>query len=482
MKATEPPILSEIFESIRQNSEVQSDSFVLDFFNIWYEIHLLTAEASLEDALAISQSILKSHTLPFYQKYKARGNLHRYKGWIESFASFHLTWGEGGGFLFPLVLVTYEITSNKKSILFSLLTKLKTGVMGANQENLFEEIFPLFTNYVVPLIDVDIKLLKAYQILQPLKATLLKNPENKSFAELLNVSTRTIIRRLKVFQVLQLVTSTYFLDMGKLGYETFLYVHSNPFPKEFVNNLLLSGKMDIGTFSLVQLHGSNIQQQVKLQKNLDLLMTEPLSQRTISWNLSGLNSDEDLWTNPPTFFYTTPETKVSTPSPDLQMSLRPSFDLFRKLTRADFNILDFIVREGSFNSMDHLSKAVDVNRMEISNRMKEYTDENLMFRMYQFFNLGLDLSLFFFISDLDSDIPWISHLLTFPKVDVCYQTEESPKLYFGYVKLPNKWIKPFARKVDNIRENYEVKFYFKIFSTIDHFSWGIPLAKTYQAH
>ncbi len=476
---SERPI-REMLETIRQNRADESGQFVLDFLDIWYQIHQVTAKANLEDTLDVCKSLLTPYILPFYENHKGKGDLQKFEGWIDSYASLYLTWGDSGGIMFPLKLVAYEITNHKKSVLFSILKKLKTDLMSQTKDDLFEEIFPLLINYVPPLDEVDIQLLKGFQSIQSLKALLYKNPDNKSLAELLKVSTRTIIRRLKVFRFLQLVHANHFLDMGKLGYESLLVVHQEEFPKEYRNNLLLSGNMDIGTFSLIQMPASQIQEQMVLQEELQPIMYEPLVNRTTSWNISGLSAGEDLWSGPPSFFNSKPQVAVSTPSPDLEVPLRPAFDSFRKLSRADFKLLDFLVQEGSFRNYDHLSKAISVNRMEISQRLKEYQEANLIFKTYQFFNIGLDLSVFFFISDNNSEIPWINHLLTFPKVDVFYQQDESPNYYFGYVKLPHKWIKPFSRKVDYIRKNYDVKIYFKIYSMVDHFRWGISLKDTYH--
>ncbi|MHA2248209.1 MAG: hypothetical protein ACXADY_24885, partial [Candidatus Hodarchaeales archaeon] len=65
-------------------------------------------------------------------------------------------------------------------------------------------------------------------------------------------------------------------------------------------------------------------------------------------------------------------------------------------------------------------------------------------------------------------------------VDVFFQEEETPHYYFGYVKLPNKWIKPFVRKVDLIRRDFGTKIYYKIYGPTDFFKWGISLKDTYQ--
>ncbi|MHA1944954.1 MAG: hypothetical protein ACXAC6_15025 [Candidatus Hodarchaeales archaeon] len=472
--------IPEILSTIRQNSKQQTESYVLDFLDIWYKIHTMTDGATLEDALTISKAVLDSHILPFFEKYKSGGNLQYHQGWINSFASITLKWKERGGFYFPLTLVLYEITYHRESILFDILTQLRTGLIQGNREDIYEIIFPIFTNFTVPLDEHDINLLKAHQTLQPLKSLLFQNPDNKSFAEVLNVSTRTIIRRLKVIRLLQLVRTLHFLDMGKLGYETQLLVHTNKFPKDFMKYLLLSSNLSIGQFSIVQIPSSQYDVQTALQDKLDLLISNNLSRRITSWNLSGLSSGKEMWNTPSPFFYSQPTIKINTPSTDVDMPLNPEFDSFRKLTRADFGILDFIVREGSFKNLNSFSKSIKVNRLEISDRIKEYSEVGLTTKSHQFFNVGLDLSIFFFISDVNKDIPWLSHLLTFPKIDVFTQQEESPNTYFGYLKLPNKWIKPFARKIDLIRNEHDVKIYYKIASAVDHFKWGISLADTYH--
>jgi hypothetical protein len=91
----------------------------------------------------------------------------------------------------------------------------------------------------------------------------------------------------------------------------------------------------------------------------------------------------------------------------------------------------------------------------------------------------LDLTVFIFISDEDRSIPWVEHFLSFPKCDIYYQNEESPHYYFGFLKLPNYWIKAFARKIDLIKRDYGVKIYYKIASSVDYAKWGIELNETY---
>ena len=75
--------IPEILQGIRQNSKLPTEQYVLDFLDIWYEIHTLTEGATLEDALTISKLVLDSHVLPFFKKYKHRKDfhlIHKFKG------------------------------------------------------------------------------------------------------------------------------------------------------------------------------------------------------------------------------------------------------------------------------------------------------------------------------------------------------------------------------------------------------------------
>ena len=80
-KRRKPEILS-FLDSIRQNSKQKTEQYVLDFLDIWHEIHELTENAPLENALSISKSILDTRVLPFFEKYKSEGNLQHHQGWV----------------------------------------------------------------------------------------------------------------------------------------------------------------------------------------------------------------------------------------------------------------------------------------------------------------------------------------------------------------------------------------------------------------
>ncbi len=466
-------------ENIRQKKGIED--FVFDFLNIWIKINERAKKASIDQIYEISADLLKTDVLPFYEKYQKEQNMVKHDGWLKSYASINLKWGNRANLLFPLKLVCYEIINHKKGLLDEFISLLMTQQIQGRQEELYEFLFPLLINYVPPLDELSLNLLKTFNSLPSLDVKeYYQDPSRTIFAEHLETSLRTVIRRMNTIELLQMVNSTFFIDMGKLGYETSLLIHSKPFPKEYSKYLLLSTDLTIGKFSIVQIPIHAIQDTLAVQENVDLIINQPIRRRISNWDLSGLSGGDVLWKKQPAIFHTDPKSKIIGPSPLMDMELEPKMDQFRSLTPSDLKILDFIITSGAFRSIKQLSQAINVSVSRISRNLKEYTDAKLFTKMYQYFNLGLDLSVFIFISDEEKQIPWIQHLLTFPKMDIFFQEEEKPHYYFGFVKLPNKWIKPFVRKVDLIRRDFGTKIYYKIYGPTDFFKWGVSLKDTYQ--
>ncbi|MFX0121289.1 MAG: hypothetical protein ACFE9A_18025, partial [Candidatus Hodarchaeota archaeon] len=455
------------------------EEFVLDFLNIWMYIHEKAENYSLEDTMDFTQDLLESYTTPFFNKYRDDEAIEFNESWFKSFSSIILKWRNRGSYLFPLKLVTYEICYHTKQLFEFFLQKLLTKEIKGEKEALFEFLFPILTNFTVPLDDLYISLLKAFQGLERHNPAFYRQPTQNDFAKRLDISPRTVLRRMNIIRLLQMVHALHFLDMGKLGYETTFFVHKNPFPDHYTKYLLFSTDLTIGNFSIVQIPYNKSKEVYLLQENLDIIISQPMQTRISSWNLTGLSQGEDTWRNPPPFLHGDLDISLISPSPDFSFSLKPSFDPFRPLTPADTKILDFLSIEGSFTSIKQLSNTIKVSPPEISKRLQEYGKEKLLVKMNQYYNIGLDLTIFFFVSTNDSKIPWVQHFLSFPKCDIFYQEEESPNYYFGYLKMPKDWIKDFARKIDLIKRDYDTKIYYKIASSVDYVKWGITLHETY---
>jgi DNA-binding Lrp family transcriptional regulator len=474
------PVITGI-ETLRQKSSDYSiEETVLDFLNIWAHIHHEAKNYDLADALTFSKSLLDSHIYPFFETHKKEGYLSLNKAWLKSFSSIVINWQNRGSILFPLYLVTYEICYHRKNLIDIYVNKILTKETQPTQENLFEFLFPILTNFPVPLSVIDISILKAYQGFaknsSPLKNF---NVIQSSFAEDFDVSLRTLQRRMSVIRLMQLVQSDFMLDMGRLGYETTLFIHQDSFPKEIEKYLLLSTDLTMATFSLTQIPYNKTDVIISLQNKMTNSVSQTMTYRTSSWNLTGLVPGEDHWQSTPPLLHGDPTVKFISPSPDCLQSLEPTFKSFRPLTPADIKILDFLTIQGSFRSLKDLSKTIGVSVSQISKRLDEYEAERLLLKTHQYFNIGLDLTVFVFISTETKDIPWTQHFLSFPKSDVYSQDKESPYYYFGYLKMPSKWIKPFARKIDRIKKDFGTKCYYKIFTPIDYARYSLSLKETY---
>lgn len=469
-------------DTLRQkSSEYLVEKVVFDFLEIWAFIHENAKNYDLADALTFSRSIFESHIRPFFKTHKKEGYLILNEAWFKSTASIAIDYEKRGYIFFPLNLITYEICYHQKNLLDYWVNRILTKEVQATKENLFEFLFPILTNFPVPLRDLDIQILKTFQIIAKKTSPLNDfNITQSNYAENFDVSLRTVQRRLNVIRLMQIVQSRIEIDMSRLGYETTLFIHQNPFPEELKQYLLLSSEMSVGTFSLVQIPYNKTNTILSLQDEMVDAISQPMSVRTYSWNLSNISSGEELWKTYPPFFYGNPNLRIIAPNPDFEFSLEPTFEPFRSLTAADIKILDYLALQGSFHSVKDLSKSINVSFHQVSRRLKEYETNNLLLKAYQFFNIALDLSVFFFISSETKEIPWIQHFLSFPKVDVYSQEQESPYYYYGHFKIPNKWIKPFARKIDRIRKDFDVKCYYKIFTPIDHARYSISLKETYE--
>ncbi len=464
----------QLLETLRfKREEYEIEPFVLDFLEMWQVIHERTKEASLDDLWDILQSMETSYTLPFYEKYKEKGSVELNEVWFRDFLSITLWWGVRGGMLFPSNLIAYEILNHKEQLLEAFTKRILTKEIEADVETLYEFIFPILFHFYIPLDEIDIEILRAFQVMARQKYSVFKEPSYSEFSKHLNLSTKTFRRKNKVLDLLQMKNGLSFVDMGRLGYETTLLIHTNPFPDEYRQYLLFSTDLTIGKYSVVQIPLKKTSTSAKLRKNLELLNDKLIHSRISSWNLSQLVTGDDRWRDPVPLLNVKRDTTIHS-SPDLTFSLIPPDKLFRPLTPADIKIIDFISIEGHFHNTSHLSQTINVSRTEVHRRLKEYSEEKLLVLMYNYSNIGLDTTLFFFLSTEISGRPWVIHnLLSFPRVDVFFLEDQLPHLYFGFLRLPNKWLKPFSRQVDLLTQDTGVKFYYKHASRVDFARWGI---------
>ncbi|MFW9855753.1 MAG: hypothetical protein ACFFFG_11860 [Candidatus Thorarchaeota archaeon] len=460
----------------------QIDPFVADFLAIWASIQQQAKNIAFDDLLPLCRKILNEQVLPFYHKYAGDPVLKRVPATEKRYASILINWNKRGLYYLPLHLLLYEYFYHQKKLLWLYLQKLRTNEMKGTKDALFNFLLPTLTNFVVPLDPVDIDILKSILWLEHNGGKLFGDFSKTEIGTFVRTSQKTITRRWAKLDLLQIMGVLYFLDMGQLGYETFLLFHTNDFPEEFRPYLLMSSRMQLGIFSLVQIPFQKTSTLHQLQDQLESLVSYPMLRRISNWNLTGFIGGEDPWQVAPSLVYNDPQINLITPTPRLDLSLPPEFDPI-PLTPADIRILDFISSEGGSASLTEFSQIIDVSVPHLSAALKRYSQQDLIIRMTQFFSIGLDISCYFFLSIKGDSIPWVDHFLAFPKVDLFIHEQASTSAYFGYLKLPLKWIKPFARNlavIVNEQRQADMKFYWQLISPVDHFKWSLSLSETFS--
>ncbi len=474
------PQLQSGLENIRQNKVEDVEPLVMDFLEIWVKIHNEAPELNIADVPEYAQELLKTHTLPLYEQYKELTLFQKYDAWINDFSALAVSW-RGGIIMFPLRLITYEIVSHEDRILEYYLSRLQTGEVDGTLETFTNFLFPRLINVAIPLKDVDLVILKSFLDIDQANFDYFKGFSAESAAVLTEASKRTIFRRLKLLNFSQIPIPIYFLDMGALGYETFLVSHFKPLTQTLAPYIVHSVDLNISQFSLIQVPTRNPRIYKHLQDSLEPVFFTTLSERVHSWNLSGLGEGRNGWKVPPPFIHTYPTRNIEFPSPHLKFSLACEFDPFRKLTRPDIKLLEFITTQGTVSSVKKLSQTIKMTVPDLTKRMREYQEHRIIQRSVQLFNIGLNLSIYFFISSPKSiGISWQNLLTSFAKVDVFYGSTDDMNTYFGFLKLPSKFYKDFTRKIKMVKEEYpEVKFYYTV-EPADIVRWNLALSKTYK--
>ncbi len=473
-------VLSSLEEIRQKQSAYQIDQFVLDFLDIWNLIHQKAPNLSIKDIQDFTKEILDSITLPFYQKYSKQPWIEKYDTWVENYFSIVINWIGKGRIMFPLRLITYEIVYHEENLLEFFIRKIRTKEISGTVDNLFNLLFPKLINVSIPLSETDLIILKALQALQSGSKDIFKGTNMDTCSQEVNVSTRTIARRINIINFLQIPIAMHFLDMAQLGYETFLLTHFNPISDKLKPYCYLSVDLAISQFSLLQIPMNKSKVYLQAQDDLEPTIFHQLDKRIQNWNLSGLGVGKDGWKISPAFIYCDPLVNILSPSPTMEVSLKPGLDHFRKLTPADIKILEFITTTGALKNKKQLSKQINVSLPKVSERLDEYQEKNLIYKIYQYFNIGLDLSISFCLTTpTEHNIPWIQHFLTFPKIDVFYDIDPERSLFFGHVKLPSKWFKDFARKVRRLKKDFkDLKFYYTV-DPPDIPKWSLTLSDTY---
>ena len=272
-----------------------------------------------------------------------------------------------------------------------------------------------------------------------------------------------------------------------VAYETHLIGHYSSLPLQFEQYCLLSANLGGRHLSIIQTPFNSISMFNSLKEFLErepptsqLLI--PLTRRMHSWNLKNLNQGKNKWTLPFTFFYDNIQSVPTVTPPTLDLSLNPSFEPYRPLTKADIDILTFLSTVGSTVRIKDLSAQLNLHQNTVTKLLTEYHTNQIIYSVCQFYNIGLDLPVYFYLNipKTEEIIPFITQCQTLPRVDLFMAEEKQRTVYFGRVDIPQQWTREFTARMHLIRQTYpEVTLHYSMEPAILG-KWNLSLKETYQ--
>lgn len=475
-----------------KSSSNEIDPFIADFCEIWVAIHQTVQQQKIlkiSKTAEIAQKLKYSHTVPFYEKYSHYDFIEEFSPWMERLATFCIKW-KGGWITFPLRLITYELAYCKDNLVNLYQEKLLVGEINGNINTLFSFLFPKLLQMALPMSITDVRLLQTIQSVYTQCKTVTKGPTVKEFvSNIPEITPETIRNKLEQLPYFQIMAAANFLDMGKLGYETHLIAHSSLLPPQFTPYCLLSANLGSTQLSILQtpLGSTSLFRSMKEFLVADTPSSHlliPLSRRIHSWNLTSLNQGKNKWIIPFAFFYDDVQSVPSIPRPTLDLSLDPSFDQYRPLTNADIDILTFLTTVGSTIRIKDLSSQLKLHQNTVTKLLKEYEANKIIQRVCQFYNIGLDFQIYFYLNIPRKEVPekkfpFIEQCQTLPRVDIFTAEEKEKMVYFGRVDIPQQWVREFTTRMHSIRQNYpEITLHYSMEPTLIR-KWNLSLKETY---
>ncbi len=447
------------------------DPFVRDFCAFWEHIHTEVIKRrvrKISKTAEITQALKDVQTIRFYEKYKSHPLLEYSEAWMKTLGSFSILW-YGGRVLIPLRLVTYELAYAQDQLLHTFLKNISTNQIQGNEETLFRVLFPKLLEMALPLSKSDLILLKGFQTAYIKSQNRRTGPSTQTFAyHIPELNAETIRNKLEYFRYFQLAIPMHFLDMGKLGYETYLTVHSSMVPDQLSRYCLIDINMGSARLGLFQLPYSRPELLTLLKSTQSEEYPTPsklipMTRRVHSWNLSTLQEGKNKWIKPYSFFYGDPSSPPQFAPATMDMSLDPLFQPFRPLTHADVILLSFLVSVGKILRLKDLASQVQLHPNTVSRLLAEYQKAGLLNQIVQYYNLGLNLPVYLFISipNTTNRIHFLDFCLTLPHIDLFTTTTTEESVYFGRTDLPHFWCRDFVTRLQFLRNKYsEMSFHY----------------------
>jgi len=438
--------------------------------------------SSIKDVLQVCERLYNKFTLPFCGKWANRIELH--SGHDKKYYSFTLTVKKRRILIHYRILVYFTLNPGNK-----LLQNLKKNL--GTQYHFYFYLSRIFRELNLDLTQTDQEIIEL--LLNPIvRDKFPRIPNQGHLADLLPVNENTIARRTELMYLKAIMSHFYHIDVSKLGYETYAYIHQDELPagSELSDFQLASVPIDLG-----EKHGFISIYQVPYRKNkvLSRLKTqlEPkseilLAKSYLGFNLTGFTAKADhRWQVLPPIFRGNhwDETFISAGS-----GFEDDFlDEYRvlELTMTQARMLDLI--QNGTTSNTYLSKTLSVNRKYVREYFKYFLDNGLIRRFTMLQNIGLDVKVWITIigpnnHECNSVLPKIiEHLKFFPFNFLFYTdtstTANNRALITGLIRIPSSWLVDFAGHFLNLTK---LGFNPKYTISKGTIRWGVEIRKTYD--
>ncbi|MFX1282743.1 MAG: hypothetical protein ACFFB5_03775 [Promethearchaeota archaeon] len=434
-------------------------NFINDFIEYWENVKRIVrperkSVVHWRKWKDISQNMLKTLTIPLYDKWNQLGIFSWIQSYIKNFSSITLHF-KGDAILLPKQLILYEAIKPDNI----LLSRLRED---PSNESLERSLISLYEDLNIRLINSDL------QILQKLaqhgfSKSLDRYPKVKELAYGIRRDARTVSSRLDYLILHQILSTIYLVDMARIGYQTILIFHKKErteIPKHIQPYVVMFFPLtphDKYT-TIFQCPFNDTVIYNKILKFFNPTEKVIIKKQNCGWNFSGLTQNpNERWKLLPPILREGGNwnTKLILGETGVEFNLDPFYDPF-PLTYRQGKLLDLIHKLSTMEE-EFLAKQLKISRAYVTLDVRKLLRNRIIFRFPIFSNLGLGSWIYFCIRSLDPThgggvMSVLEHLKFFTYLNVYYN--KSSRILIGQVNIPPFWTNRFIYSLTSLSSTY----------------------------
>lgn len=473
---------------IKTKIQMKEKNFVTDFVTLWENVgKLIKSEYKRSsDFNKILKKFYNEYTISFYKKwYKNDEHVGKLTEYSKHFYSFPVIYDNFNLFV-PSFMFAYSIFSPDKKI----TNRLKQF---STYSELFDYLKIKLGTQNLLLSELDIKILQYYTNSEFHKGY--RFPIQKDIAKDLNCHVVTLTRRLKRLRLANILSGTYKVDHGKLGFQTLVYINKKRVKEEMVENQAASVPLDFGmkngNLMIYKIPYYDHQAFNNLEEKYSPIniLKQSLTNEYIGWNLSTLTSSiENRWqVLPPIISKHSWTDKIIGETKGLSLNLIP--EAFPpKILETRRSLVSFFEQSGTIRDK-RLAKDLNMDLTTLENSWNDITKKDRLIYPFPIVqNIGLDIKPWITLisplktteEQLDIFKNILEHLKFLPFNYLFNNVINNEKeqlnqrlILTGLIYLPNTWMIEFVNKWNELAK---YGFYPKInFGTVRDIKWNMNI-------